>query len=135
MASVIKKDTIKKTVTLCIAFVYFIFACGYIIHCARTVKSVGLTFTYDKVFKNGTSKSLPKLNSKNSQNPFSGKFLSRPRVVFNDKTIIVLSTAVLILSILSFFIFQQKVSQFRYHHFFKAHNSASLIVFFHVWRI
>jgi len=134
MASVIKKDTIKKTVTLCIAFVYFIFACGYIIHCARTVKSVGLTFTYDKVFKNGTSKSLPKLNSKNSQNPFSGKFLSRPRVVFNDKTI-VLSTAVLILSILSFFIFQQKVSQFRYHHFFKAHSSASLIVFFHVWRI
>ncbi len=134
MASKIIINTIKRALTFCIALSYFIFSCGYVTYCTRIDKTVGLLSTYNKIFQNEMSKTESIIFSKKTQSPVSWNFLSRPWVTLSNK-VFALSNIIIILCILSFFSSRPKVSLFRNFYALKAQSLASLIVFFHIWRI
>lgn len=134
MASKIIINTIKRALAIGMFLSYFIFSCGYMAHCTRIYKTVGILSTYNRVFQNEMSKTVSIICSEKGQSPVNWKFLSSPWATLSDK-VFALNTVVGIRCVLSFFVSRTKVSFFQNSYALKAQNSTSLIVFFHIWRI
>jgi hypothetical protein len=134
MASKINKYTLNKAITICIAFVYLVFSCAYVINCKKTTGSFYPTSVFYKTFQNKDSKKLPEFNSSKNQNSSKFKFLSRPRVIFSNKDIVFVA-AIIFLSILALCSFDQKTYLTQHYYGLKRLNPTSLIIFLHIWRI
>lgn len=97
-----KQEYIKQSVAPCLAVVYLFFSCLYVMQCLKTSETQDyLKIThYTRVPATNNTHALNTLVKKHNM-PSTGKFLSRPRVISNKKTLIA-PVVVLLLSLIYF---------------------------------
>ena len=81
----------KIVISVFTAFIYFAFSCGYVVLCGKNTE---LTAAVKKkqiiLFSSHTNKVTAVHQQRKPLVPFSNKTISRPRVIFNDKSSLLL---------------------------------------------
>lgn len=92
-----KREYIKQSVAPCLAVVYLFFSCLYVIQCLRTSETQDYLkiAQYISTSSANTTHTLT-VSVKKHNMPSTGKFLSRPRVITNKKTLIAPMVVVLL---------------------------------------
>jgi len=116
------KYIFSKFLILFVAFIYFIFSCGYVTKCKKTTDQ--FIFSHHK----SCDLHLPKRETQSVKHSATGNFLTRPRVISQDNKIVSKFVAVVVLSCL-FIGFNNKKEYFYPFIFdFNRHYSSNLVV-------
>ena len=78
------RENIKQWLALGVAVVYLFFSCLYVIQCLKTTQSPDFIKITQSIGKTDASHALASIKGHNRS---ASKFLSRPRVITNKKTV------------------------------------------------